>query len=544
MANNNFKKPDRGSSSAPDHIMISFCGDARHEMAVTWRTDTSARDGYVLYWAEGEKEQRQNAVCHTIKSDIDISKLNCARLSSLKAGTKYYYTCGDENNRSKTFSFTTQGEGCDSFKFIVIADHQVGDPWEKPDYSVVKNMLKKAIKQHEDIKFILTAGDNCDDGQNELQWNGMFSGLDGIVESLPYMMTTGNHDNRGFEQYLPEPKGKFYLDHADFFDEQFKYSYPQNGPKGFETENYSFDYGNVHFCIMGINEPQKVGDWAYDDINGSSAEWKLGAYHFPIYPAIPEGQNDDGYPWLRKAVESLDLIFEGHEHTFARTYPMRGDAMYEKPSEGTVHCQCGSGSGGRSANERKIWHTSFYTQEEGVPTYTLVEVSGAKLTVTTMLSDGRVADRFLIDKEKDAIDPPALPPVYGSGARMIYKGSMPHIAARGTYCEKKDGVWFCPFAVLAQYIGAAVNKKEGSAEIEMYGKRAVFFEGESFAEVNGEKISLGAAVYFGGGQLMVPASKTAEIFGLRCNYIEHNNILDFETEIESSPLSEQKRKKG
>ena len=89
-----------------------------------------------------------------------------------------------------------------------------------------------------------------------------------------------------------------------------------------------------------------------------------------------------------------------------------------------------------------------------------------------------------------------------------------------------------------------MNKKEGSAEIEMYGKRAVFFEGESFAEVNGEKISLGAAVYFGGGQLMVPASKTAEIFGLRCNYIEHNNILDFETEIESSPLSEQKRKKG
>ena len=77
--------------------------------------------------------------------------------------------------------------------------------------------------------------------------------------------------------------------------------------------------GNVHFCIMGINEPQKVGDWAYDDINGSSAEWKLGAYHFPIYPAIPEGQNDDGYPWLRKAVESLDLIFEGHEHTLART---------------------------------------------------------------------------------------------------------------------------------------------------------------------------------------------------------------------------------
>lgn len=545
MADNEIiKKPDRGSKNTPDHIMLSFCGDARHEMAITWRTDTSAGDGYVLYWADGEEKTRQDAVCRTIKSDIDISKFNCARLNALDAGKKYYYTCGDDENRSKVFSFSTQEEGCTSFKFIVIADHQVGDPWERPDYSVVKNLLKKALERDDNIRFILTAGDNCDDGQNELQWNGMFSGLEGIVESIPYMMTTGNHDNRGFEQYLPKPKGKFYLDHADFFDEQFKFSYPLNGPQGFETENYSFDYGNAHFCIMGINEPQAVSDWAYDDIKNSTAVWKIGAYHFPIYPAIPEGQNDDGYPWLRKAVESLDIIFEGHEHSFARTYPIRGDAMYEKPSEGTVHYQCGSGSGGRHANERKVWHTAFYTQEEGAPIYAVAQVNGSTITVDTVLDDGRVADRFVIDKEKDIIDPPSLPPVYGSGARMVYKGSMPHIAARGTRCEIKEGIWFCPFAVLAQYAGAAVEKKSGSVKIEMYGKEAVFYEERNYAEVNGKKVSLGANVYFEAGQLMMPAKKTAEIFGIRCSYIKHNNILDFESEIEQSPLSEQKRKQG
>lgn len=532
------QKPDRGSTCQPDHIMISFFADPKTSMAVTWRTDTVAGDGFVELFEEGEQPVRIAANCRIIKSDIDTSKFNCAQLTNLKPGTKYFYTCGDEKNKSAKFSFTTLEENCERFKFIVISDHQVGDPWPRPDYSPVKTMLENALKRDPDIRFILTAGDNCDDGQNELQWNGMFSGLEGIVESVPYMMTTGNHDNRGFEQYLPEPKGKFYLDHADFFDDQFKFSYPQNGPKGFETENYSFDYGNAHFCIMGINEPEKVGAWASEDIKKSTAQWKLGAYHFPIYPAIPEGQNDDGYPWLREAVESLDLIFEGHEHSFARTFPMRGDAMFEKPSQGTVHYQCGNGSGGLHANERKTWHSAFYTQEEHIAVYALVEVDGDKMTVTTKLDDGRTADCFTIDKAKNTITPPQLPPIYHN-TRMMYKGSMPQICARGTRCEEKNGTWFAPFAVLAQYIGAQVIKKEGSVIVEMFEITAEFFESSSIAKTSKGDFELGEKVYHAGGQLMMPAKRAAEIFNIRCNYIKHNNYLDFESECEKSPLSNQ-----
>ncbi len=537
--NKNFIKPDKGSTTAPDHIMLSFCGDAKKQMAVSWRTDAESKNGYVLYHEEGKEAKRADAVCRVIESDIDVSKFNTSCLKDLKAGTKYYYTCGNDSYRSEEYSFTTEEENCTSFKFMVISDQQVGDPWENPDYTPVTQMLQNALKRDPDIRFILTAGDNCDDGQNELQWNGMFGGFKGVIESVPYMMTTGNHDNRGFKEYLPyPPKGKFYLDHADFFDEQFKFAYPQNGPKGFETENYSFDYGNVHFCIMGINEPQKVGDWAEEDIKNSDKKWKLGTYHFPIYPAIPEGQNDDGYPWLRKAVESLDLIFEGHEHSFARTYPIRDDAMFEKPSQGTIHYQCGNGSGGRHANERKMWHTAFYTQEEGVAVYALVEVNENKIKVTTMLDDERVADVLVIDKDADSISPASLPPVYYD-TKMAYKGSMPHICARGTRCELKDGIWYAPFAPLAQYIGAKVEKSEGEVLIEMFDITAIFKEGSRYALVDGDDFDLGAEVYRLKNQLMMPAQKAGEIFDIRCKYIEYNNLLDFESIREESPLSEQ-----
>ncbi len=540
MNKNNFTKPDRGSTPEPDHIMLSFCGDPRYEMAVTWRTDTSAQDGYVLLTDANGNTTKTEAVCRVIESDIDISKFNTAILKNLCPGSRYTYTCGDSENRSAEFSFTTQEEDCDNFSFIVISDHQVGDPWPKPDYSELKKLLNNALERHPGVRFIFTAGDNCDDGQNEIQWNGMFSGLDGIVESIPYMMTTGNHDNRGFKKYLPwPPEGKFYLEHADFFDLQFKYSYPLNGPEGYETENYSFDYGNVHFCVMGINAPELVGDWAEQDLKSSDKTWKFGSYHFPIYPAIPEGQNDDGYPWLRKGIESCDLVFEGHEHTFARTYPIRNDAMYEKPSEGTIHYLCSAGSKGTRSNERKLWHTAYCAQETLTAAYALVEVNKEVVTITTYLDNGKIADVVIIDKKNDTITPPSLPPIFHK-TRMIYKGSLPQLIAKGTSCEEIDGVWYAPFVVLCQYIGAQVSKTEKSATVEMFGKKAVFTEGSATATVNGESFDLETPVYMKSDQLMINAKKAASIFEIRCEHIPYNNILDFETWIESNPLSKQK----
>ena len=246
--NGNFYKPERGSTAQPDHIFLSFCGDPHTEMCVSWRTDEAVKSGYILY-SDGTQIKRQDAISRFIESDIDRSCYHWAVMRGLTPGTKYTYTVGDDLNRSGEFSFETEPENLTHFKFIIISDHQKGDPPQLPDYSIVNGMIKKALSLHPDCKFILTAGDNCDNGQNDLQWNGMFSGLKGVIESIPYMMTTGNHDNRGFLTYFPEPVGKFYLEHADFFDSQFEHSYPLNGPEGYKTENYSFDYAMLIFLL-------------------------------------------------------------------------------------------------------------------------------------------------------------------------------------------------------------------------------------------------------------------------------------------------------
>lgn len=537
--NGNFYKPERGSAKAPDHIMLSFCGDPHREMAVSWRTNTEIRKGKLILKDSSRNIIKEiNAVSREKETDIDISIYHSVIIDSLEPGTKYLYSVGTDDYMSDEFSFTTEEENVEKFSFLVITDHQKGTPTQLPDYSVVGKTVADALKKHPECKFIFTVGDNCDNGQNDLQWNGMFSGLKGIIESIPYMMTTGNHDNRGFLSYFPEPCGKFYLEHADFFDFQFKYNFPQNGPKGYETENYSFDYGNTHFLVMGINAPEKVSEWAYNDLQKSDKRWKLGSYHFPIYPVMPEGQNDDGYPWLRKPIEKgrLDLLFAGHEHSFARTFPTVNDELFDKPSEGVVHYIAGNAGGNiYHSNTQKVWHSCFFPQEERQGLYSVVEISGSRLTATAYMADGRIVDKFVMDKDKDIIVPYALAPVYDR-TKMCFKGRMLELSARGCYAENIDGVWFAPLGVVIQAIGGKVIKGKDNLICELYGHKAEFTVSDKEVKTDCGTIILENEPFFLEGQLYVPVDQTAKIFELDWYYAKHNNFINWNTPHEEKTL--------
>ena len=140
------QKPVRGATPMPDHIMLSISDDAKTTMTVTWRTSVDVKTGYVLCHEEGsDKEIRTDAITEVFESDIDISNIFWAKIKNLKPGTKYYYTCGDENNRSDEFYFETEPENLTKFKFIAISDHQKCKNFNKPDYSQLQNWLNEVL---------------------------------------------------------------------------------------------------------------------------------------------------------------------------------------------------------------------------------------------------------------------------------------------------------------------------------------------------------------------------------------------------------------
>lgn len=534
-------KPIRGSQKQPDHIFISIADDAKTTMNVSWRTSTDVTDGYVLYHEDGtENTVKVKADTDVFESDIDISNLYWAKLTQLKPGTKYFYTCGDDDNRSEEYYFTTEPENLTKFKFICVSDQQKGAPFECPDYSHFNDVLKWALKENPDAKFIFTGGDNTDCGQHEQQWNGAFSGLKGVVEHIPFMMTLGNHDNRGFKDFK-NAVGRYYAEPAEYFDKQFKGSYAYDGPENWKTENYTFNYGNAHFMAVGINGPEEVNEWMINDLKKCDKTWKIGAYHFPICYSGSDCQNYDAYPVMREGFEMLDLCFSGHEHNFSRSFPLKNEELFEQPSKGTVHYMLGNSNqnppGTRAV--QKVWHSAFYTQEEDVSVVAIVEIDGDKMTLTSQIyEDGRIIDKCIIDKAKDEILPYAVVPKYNR-TRMMFKGAQLGLCQYNTPCREIDGIWYAPLGVLVGYIGGSVIKEQGKITLEVYRHKAVFTENSDIAQTDRGELKLPAKVLrLDENQLYIPADG-CHAFEMRWAYAKRNNFISFEHESEDKPITVQ-----
>lgn len=537
------EKPARGSTPMPDHIMISISDDPKTTMSVTWRTSIDVKHGYVLVREDGANEQKRfDAETDVFESDIDISNMFWAKLTGLKPGTKYYYTCGDDNNRSEEYYFSTQPEGLNKFKFIAISDPQKGRPFYVPDYSKLQSFLKDVLKENPDTRFILTAGDNTDCGQHELQWNGFLSGMKDIAEHLPLMMAVGNHDNRGFKIYEEgHCEGRYYAEPAEFFNKQFKGSYAYNGPENWKTENYSFDYGNVHFCIFGINGPEEVNEWAKKDLSSTDKTWKIGAYHFPIYYSGPELENDDAYPVMRESMEMLDIMFSGHEHNFSRSYPIKNEELFDRPSQGTIHYMLGNANENPPGSRTlaKVWHPAFYPQEEFNQMVAIIEVDGNKMKLTSVLNDGRIVDECVIDKDKDEILPHAVAPIYIQ-TRLMYKGCDLGLCMAITPPVEKDGVWYAPLATMISFAGGEVLREKGKVTCSIYGHTATFFEDSDIATVNGKDFKLDAKVFRGNcSQLYIPVEGFTKAFGMKWAYAKRNNFISIEHPSEDKPICTQ-----
>lgn len=539
------KKPPRGSMPQPDHIFISINGDAKTSMTVTWRTSVDVESGYALCRKDGTSDyMRFDAETDVFESDIDVSNMFWAHMVGLEPATRYFYTVGNDEYRSEEFSFITEDPNAESFKFIAISDHQKGTPHHLPDYSKLNKFLKDVLKENPDTKFILTAGDNTDCGMHEVQWNGAFEGLKGIIENIPYMMEVGNHDTRGFKDY-EKGIGRFYSEPAVFFCKQFKGSYPYNGPDGWKTETYAFDYGNAHFSVIAVNGPEDVNEWMCKDLPTCGKIWKFGSYHFPIYYAGPELSNDDAYPVMREGMEQLDILFSGHEHNFSRTFPMKNESMYDRPSQGTIHYELANShfNPPGTATVKKVWHAAYFPSAEDIATVAIVEVFKDKVILTSKTNDGRILDQCIVDKANDRILPYACAP-YFRRPRVFFKGAQLGIGERQNWAENKDGVWYSPLAIMFSSICAEVVKEKGKVTLGVFGKKATFFEGSDIAvTADGEEIKLPGVVYRAGDperqELFIPVDAVRLCFDMKWNYAENNNFISVETAKEAIPFTVQ-----
>lgn len=393
-----------GATAIPDHVTLTWTGNPSTTMTITWRTDTSVSTGFVEYQdgtALTNTPLRIRACSSNFTTDLQATRLFNATLTSLTPGTKYTYRVGDGKHWSTAHTFSTAVPNCKKFKFLVFGDSQSA-PTGNPPYGLWRENVHNAYRKNPDARFMVNVGDLVDRGQNGAHWNGWFSATAGVIDTIPEMPVVGNHETTGSS----DTRRPAYWD-AQFF-------LPRNGPACLKNQAYSYDYGTVHIAVIDSqqSEQKQYGDifspqrkWLDADLSASKATWKIVFFHKGAY-SIKDGRDNKSIretfsPIIEKY--HVDLVFNGHDHGIARTYPIRNGSYMKKPSQGTVYYIVGrSGSKFYKDISKKDWDAFFYNPKDQ-PNYLVVDVNNKQLTVRAVKMDGTLIDTLHIDKKKDAV---------------------------------------------------------------------------------------------------------------------------------------------
>lgn len=535
-------KKIRGSSPQPDQIMLSIKNDPSSAMTVRWRTDVGIEEGFVLFRKKGSSDEwtKVNAKRNAFETDVDESSFFFADMMPLEPDTEYEYTCGNDSHRSEVYCFRTAEKDPCKFSFLCLSDVQSGGPEPPADYSVLGEVVKKILKEHPECRFILTAGDNTNCGQTDVQWTGLFEGLKGIIESVPVQFCMGNHDDMGFEDYFTFT-GKYYSEHATYFTNQLRYSYPENGPENWIVPNYSFRYGNTMFAVTGTSGFEFINEWLIKTAEESDALWKFAAHHFPVCYSGPNLECYETYPPMMEGIEKYDIMFSGHEHSYARSYPRRNNGLYDKPSEGTIHYNIGSGNRNPPGTRvvPKVWNDCTYEHEEDLSMFSIVDIDNDKCTLTAYVEDGRVVDRCVIDKKEDVIYPIRRAPRYNR-PRLKFKGYDLGLCVMETLPQNIDGIWYVPAGQIVKFMGGESKHTPGKVRIEVYGRFSEFTEGsDKMLTSQGELQMTAPCLRLVRDQLYVPVDDFCSPLRMYWAYFEHNNFISIESDTEQLPVSYQ-----
>ncbi|MET7906121.1 metallophosphoesterase family protein [Streptomyces sp. NPDC005355] len=336
-----------GARVAPFGRHLAFGADPRTQMRISWQVPFAVRKPYVRIGpgplelsrtVEAEVRHLHTPSLGDKLPAVDQYYLH-ADVDGLSPDVTYYYGVGhegydpaDPRRFSSVGTFRTAPDKPGKFVFTAFGDQGVS-------YDALAN---DQLILGQNPAFHLHAGDLCyadttghgkkSDLYDARVWDSFLAQTDSVAASVPWMVTTGNHDMEAW--YSPDGYG----------GQLARWSLPDNGPDPRKTPGvYSFVYGNVGVIALDANDvsyeiPANKG---YTD--GAQTRWldrRLGQlrkqpgidflvafFHHCAFSTTSAHASDGGVreawvPLFDK--HQVDLVVNGHNHVYERTDAIRG----------------------------------------------------------------------------------------------------------------------------------------------------------------------------------------------------------------------------
>ena len=383
----------------PDRIVLTWTDDPATSQAVTWRTaarvDSAVAELTVAtpHGGFGRIEGMQDsavtvlATTQKLSTDLGEASYHSVEFKGLLPETLYAYRVGDGANWSEWFQFRTASRQRKSFSFIYFGDAQreVKSQWSR--------VIRQAYKHASDARFVIHAGDLIDRHNRDAQWGEWFNAggwLNGMLPSIP---AVGNHE------YGSDESGTRHL--STHWRPQF--TLPMHGPEGLEETAYYVDYQGVRIVVLNTNEQlEKQVAWLDGVLADNPQHWTVLTFHHPIFSAAAGRDNADLRALWMPIIDryEVDLVLQGHDHTYWRTRNVRSGLSVRDDDSGTVYVVSVSGP---KMYESAV-HPLMRRVAEDTQLYQIIEVDGDELVYRAYTATGELYDAFNLTKAEDGVN--------------------------------------------------------------------------------------------------------------------------------------------
>ena len=173
------------------------------------------------------------------------------------------------------------------------------------------------------------------------------------------------------------------------------FALPTNGPAGLEETAYFLDYQGVRF--VGLNSNEQLGlqaEWLDRILDDNPHRWTILIFHHPVFSSA-RGRDNEKLRSLWMPVfdrHGVDLVLQGHDHTYGRTGNVRNGINVRDESSGTVYVVSVSGPKMYPSSD----HPLMVRLGEDLQLYQVISIDGDSLVYESRTATGELYDAFLL----------------------------------------------------------------------------------------------------------------------------------------------------